>query len=188
MKAYNKGITKVQFVNEIKKHQQVDNFIKGSYGDYGDKGCAVGCSIQSIMDLTNTICNRADHTCYEQYLGIPEWLARLEDSIFENVRYERSKVWPLEFSSAINQESNLDNIRTPFIVYILKQNIITQKKQLKLEIDDDIKKVIDVNKQMITAQESGAVILIAAARSAARSASFEKYANKLLNLIRNCKE
>ena len=50
MQAYTKGITKAEFVNEIKLHMEADNFIKRTYSD-GKKGCAVGCSLKSVNKL-----------------------------------------------------------------------------------------------------------------------------------------
>ncbi len=113
-------------------------------------------------------------------LGIPEWLARLEDCIFEGLSKKRSKKWPLEFSDAINIGADLNKIKIPFIVFILEQNILCQEIQLhNLNLSKNIKKiikdVIKVNKKMITAQISKNKELIlqakAAAWSAARSAA-----------------
>lgn len=84
MKAYMQGITKQQFVAETKLHQLSDNFIKGSY-DNGEKGCAVGCALKSVQKLLKRNIAVNDHLNFEKYLGIPEWLARVEDTVFEGL-------------------------------------------------------------------------------------------------------
>jgi len=232
--AYSKGITKEEFITEIKKHQQLDSFRQGFYFKES-KGCAVGCSIESIRVLKNLDnLEHSNHSLYEEYLGIPGWLAHLEDKIFEMLSIDKSKEWPLEFSEAINTGSNLDQIKIPFLVYLLEQNINNLKRQSKTEI---VKKSIEVSKQTITALKSGNKQLIdevryiaytacadttsyaayAAASVADASAAYaiytianasayssayitdnayaayiaaaavEKYKNKLLELIRDCK-
>ena len=165
--AYSKGITKEEFITEIKKHQQLDNFIRGFYFEES-KGCAVGCSIESIRVLKNLDnLEHSNHSLYEEYLGIPGWLAHLEDKIFEMLSIDKSKEWPLEFSEAINTGSNLDQIKIPFLVYLLEQSINNLEQQSKTEI---VKKSIEVSKQTITALKSGNKQLIDEVRYTAYTA------------------
>ncbi len=180
MKAYTKGITKEQFVAEVKQHMVADNFIKGTYQRYG-KGCAVGCSIKSICKLTNQKLDLSQHLNYETYLGIPEWLAQLEDRLFEGVSFERSKLWPLQFSEAINEGADLEDIKIPFTVFILEHNIRIQEELLVTGVPANIKAVvqgaINANKQMVEAQltrsaRSAESAAWSAAESAARSAAW----------------
>jgi len=178
MKAYTMGITKKQFVAETIKHQKADAFVRGNYGQLYNgefKGCAVGCAIKSINNLNNIDLDFKNHAEYEKHLGIPEWLAKLEDTIFENVTIERSKTWPVEFAQAINQGSELDKIKASFIIYLMEENI----KSIDACVYDadkfpDVKKAIDMTRdalnQTIEAQKSGDKNLILAAWSAARSA------------------
>ena len=170
MKAYEMGITKEEFVNETKRHQRLDHFINGSYSN-GVKGCAVGCAIKSINRLKKTSINTADHSALEEHGICPEWLARVQDVIFEGVYLERSKKWPVEFAEAINTGADLNKIKIPFIVYLLKCNIEGQKRLLLTSNNKPLHQlVIDINNQMIIAQESGSDILISEARSSAESA------------------
>ena len=161
--AYSKVVTKEEFITEIKKHQQLDSFRQGFYFEES-KGCAVGCSIESIRVLKNLKhLNHNNHNLYEEYLGIPNWLACLEDKIFEMLFRYKSKEWPLEFSEAINTGSNLDQIKIPFLVYLLEQSINNLEQQSKTEV---IKKIIEVSKQTITALKSGNKQLIDEVRPA----------------------
>ena len=68
MKAFTNTImTKQELLKELRIHQKHDNFIKGSYGKYiGDskhfKGCAVGCSIESLSRKKNVQVEFSDHS------------------------------------------------------------------------------------------------------------------------------
>lgn len=123
MKAFETGvITKEEFLKEIYWHRDRDNFIKGTYFENG-KGCAVSCSLESVARKKDIIINFSDHKQYENLLGIPEWLARLEDMFFENLK--NSSKWVVEFSEAINVGADLNKIKTPYIVYLMQENLKT---------------------------------------------------------------
>jgi hypothetical protein len=232
MRAFTQGITKEQFVNETKKHREMDNFMRGTYGRERGKACAVGCAIKSINLLKDLDLNTDDHSIYETHLGVPEWLARLEDTLFENISENKHKDWPVKFAEAINEGSDLNEIKVAFIVYLMEQNLISIRScKYDETANPDVKKAIDQTEaailQMINAQESGDRDKITAAESAAESAArsaesaawsaawsaarsaesaarsaesaawsaarsaesaaFDSYAEKLLELIRNCR-
>ena len=174
LRAYTKSISKEAFVAETKKHQAADNFLKGTY-DKGEKGCAVGCALKTVAKLKRIDLDFGDHAQFENHLGIPEWLAQLEESIFEGVTLERSKLWPVEFAEAINEGSDLEKIKIPFIVYLMEENL-KSIRSVKYDADKfpDVKSTIDQTEkailQMIEAQKSGDPDLISAAWSAAESA------------------
>lgn len=178
MKAYECGITKKEFVKEMKMHAKMDAFIKGTYGESEDgifKGCSVGCALHSVSRLKGTALDTGDHELFEKYLGVPEWLARLNDTLFENLPEERSKKWPVEFSEAINEGADLDKIKTPYLVYILTENLKTLDS---LKVDKEHTQVIKAIEQtraatlqVIKAHESDDKDELSAAESAARSAA-----------------
>jgi hypothetical protein len=62
---------KDKYLNRVIKHRELDNIIQGIGWENG-KGCAVGCTLENY-----------NHSRYPMELGLPEWLARLEDKIFE---------------------------------------------------------------------------------------------------------
>ena len=83
MKAFhNDEKIKKKYLSRLRAHQKADEIVKGFYWEMG-KGCAVGCTIHS-----------SDHGAYETELGIPRWLAKLEDRIFEGLPNGRAKKWP----------------------------------------------------------------------------------------------
>ena len=108
----NKKIQK-KFLNRLAAHAKADEFIKGIYWENG-KGCAVGCTIHS-----------SDHYQYEKQLGIPEWLARVEDRIFEHLPNAQAKKWPVDFLNAINIGSDLNKIKGPFLIFVLESALET---------------------------------------------------------------
>ena len=172
MEAYTKGISKEDFVSEMKMHQAADNFLKGTYDD-GDQACSVGCALKSVAKLKGISLEFNEHKEFENHLGIPEWMARLNDAIFEGVSLERSKLWPVEFAEAINDGSDLDKVKTPFLIFILK-NSLASIRNAKYDQDkfSDVKNAIDQTEsaviEMIRCHENG--LDLTAAKSAAESA------------------
>lgn len=122
MKAYQGIISKEEFIKELEWHYEQDNFVQGQYFEDG-RGCAVGCSLESISRKKNLEIELDDHAQYPKLLGIPEWLARLEDTIFEGLYKKDAKEWPLRFSKAIEPGQDLEKIKAPFIVYVLESNL-----------------------------------------------------------------
>lgn len=87
---------KRKYLSRVKAHYKADEIIKGTYWQNG-KGCAVGCTIHS-----------GNHKRYEDELGLPEGLARLEDTIFENLENGTAKEWPVKFLSTIKVGADLE--------------------------------------------------------------------------------
>lgn len=108
---HNDETIKLKYLARIKAHALADEIVKGQYWEDG-KGCAVGCTIHG-----------SEHDKYEIELGIPSWLAKVEDRIFEGLPNERAKIWPEQFLEAINVGANLETVRAPFLVYILKSTL-----------------------------------------------------------------
>lgn len=133
---------KEMLVTEIENHRKADQLIKGTYGEgtNGDwKGCAVGCSIHSLNHKLGKSYKTSDHSVYEKELGLPEWLARLEDTIFEGLPTEDAQLWPTQFTKAIPVGVNLEPIKWQFCSFILKENI---ERVLALDIKDDLKEQV----------------------------------------------
>jgi hypothetical protein len=97
-----------KYLTRVKAHAKADEIIKGVYWE-GGKGCAVGCTIHS-----------SNHESFETELGVPEWLARVEDRIFEGLPNERAKTWPVEFLQAINLGADLNKIKPAFLIFVLE--------------------------------------------------------------------
>ena len=202
---------KKMLVTEIRKHRKADQIIRGTYGtgSNGDwKGCAVGCSIHSLNKKLGKDLPTNDHTVYETELGIPEWLARLEDILFENLPQEEAVLWPEQFAQAIPVGVNLEPIKWHFCSFLLKENIervltLDIGESLKTQVVDTIRGVLAVHEEAIEtgnwnesvaaawAAESAAKSAAESAKSAAwaaKSAAYQRYAKELIRLLKKDKE
>lgn len=145
---HNDQSIKDKYLARVLNHQKDDHLIRGT-GWKDGKGCAVGCTLEKY-----------DHAAYETELGIPKWLAHLEDHIFEKMSEDKSKTWPYEFLKSIPVGVDLNKIRTPFLIMIIKEWI---KYLDDAKYDEDafpgVKKVITQVKsavlEMIRAHETG---------------------------------
>ena len=183
---------KTMFVKETIKHRKADELIKGTYvkrnGSF--KGCAVGCAIETLNVKLNKSYSNDSHSALEDEGLYPEWLARLQDSIFEGLEDKLSQTWPERFAKAIPvgvSFDKLESVKYQFCIYLIKENI----KQVKgLDITDELKKqVIDASKQVMDVHKvaldtgewdksaaesawSAAWSAVESAKSAARSAAW----------------
>jgi hypothetical protein len=157
-------ITKEELVSELKKHQLADNIRRGLYFKDG-KGCAVGCSLESVSRLKGLDLEYfEDHSQYEEYFGLPEFFAHLTDKLFEGMSLEKSKSFPIDVIEAVKVGSNVSQIETKFKIIVLNRNLITLAK-----LDND-HGVIEITKNVISALKSEDKDELAAAESAAWSA------------------
>lgn len=207
MKSFNgEAQLKADLIDEMKKHQEADDFLKGTYAKQNGrfKGCAVGCSVQSLIVRRGVKIAHNDHAALGDAIGAPEWLMRLQDTLFENLPEKESKAFPVKFYEAMPVGVNLDPVKWKFCAFILKGNI---ERVLSLkDIEDNLREqvvtaiqgVLSVHEKAIqsgewdqSAAESAASAAGSAARSAARSAAWSaesaayiKYADNLLELLR----
>jgi len=132
---------KKDMVSEMKKHYEMDAFDKGTYGHMNGqfKGCAVGCGVNSLNVRRGLKIAVDDHAEYSKALGIPEWLARIEDTLFEKLPEKESKEFPLAFVKAIPIGVDLEPVKWKFCSFLLKENI---DRVLKLKIDDKLKEQV----------------------------------------------
>ena len=200
MKAFH-GDQKIKdkYLARVLAHQKADEIVKGQYWEKG-RCCAVGCTIHS-----------SNHKAYEDELGIPEWLARVEDVLFEGMPLEDAKEWPYKFLDSIKPGLDLEKLKAPFMIYILES--ILDKfdhdkcPDVKSSIDDVInlyknggsKEDFEIAARAARAAEMGwaaeaatrAAIRAAemewAAEAAARAAVYKKFADKLIELIEGLK-
>ena len=151
MKAFHNDIKiKAKYVNRVMAHAKADRLTQG-IGWRNGKGCAVGCTLENY-----------DHKQYETELGIPEWLARLEDGLFEGMEKKYAMKWPSAFLKAIPVGANLARVRKQYVIYLIKENInileslLTGAKEFK-NVARAIHASRAVNIKMIKALRKGKV-------------------------------
>ena len=97
-----------------------DPKIKDKYLDRVRKnGGAVGCTLE-----------HKDNKRYPIELGLPVWLARLEEDIFNNLPVDKAKQWPLNFLKAIPIGVDVDAARHLIDIRRMDRLIIIQEKLL----------------------------------------------------------
>lgn len=190
MKAFhNDQAIKDKYLERLKAHYKADEIIKGTYWEEG-KGCAVGCTIHGY-----------DHQLYETELGIPEWLARFEDTIFEGLENSLAKEWPIRFLESIKTGCDLESIKIPFLIYIVESTLINfnhdEFPAVKKAIDnillllktnpEDKDSLMEARRAANAAHAAAHAAAISAAAYAAKEDAYEKFSDKLIELITQCK-
>jgi hypothetical protein len=90
---------KEKYLARLKAHHAADEIIQG-VGYEGTHGCAVGCTL-----------NAYDHRAYENELGLPKWLAHLEDQIFEGLPPVEAQRFAVDFLEAVPVSANVEKVR-----------------------------------------------------------------------------
>ncbi len=98
---------KDKYIARLKSHAAADEITKGFYWEDG-RGCGVGCTIHSNQ-----------HSAYEDELGIPILLARLEDGIFEGLPNDVAKEFPFRFLNAVPVGVDLSGVFPRFMFWLL---------------------------------------------------------------------
>ena len=104
-----------------REHLAQEILAQGTYGDtVGDRwyGCFVGCFARDI-DPTAT---KNLHKIYADHFNFPEWMAHLQDRVFEGLPLDQAKKWHVEVSDAIasNPDRDWDKFLSRTMVRTLK--------------------------------------------------------------------
>ena len=172
MKSFNQEL-KSALVAEIRKHREQDQVIQGSYGAYEEgkfRGCAVGCAIHSLADMTGTFLVTKDHGIYELKLGIPRILAELQDLIHEGLSDESFPTWPERFMEAVPTETELSKVWPGFTIWLIG-DFLAEKQRIVVEQNRAY-----MNKLMRAAANSSGIEI--------KEQFYEKCAEKLIELLK----
>jgi hypothetical protein len=149
------------------EHRKADRLVKGIYWE-GGKGCAVGCLIHSN-----------DHAEYEPRFGIPQALAQLEDTIFENLPNGDALAWPERFLKAARPGADLSLVQWKFLAFIVEEASaraeaasVREACQPALEVVRAKARGEEVTEEAESAAWSARSAAWSAAESAARSAAW----------------
>ncbi len=92
---HNNILLQKELLDKVQGHYDADEIIHGVYWENG-KGCALGCITHSNQ-----------HKDLESLYGIPEWIGRLIDILFEGMDNKYSKEFVLDFVKTITKQSFL---------------------------------------------------------------------------------
>jgi hypothetical protein len=167
MKAFHNQESIKQFrLDQADFHIEHDQLLAGTYGEgkgTNFKGCSIGCHYGG------------DHNKAEEVDGLPEWYARLADTIFEGLPEEKQPWWHKAWFQAVPVGfSDFDLVKAKFLVYLLKEQLDLVES---LDIGADLKdQVLDAIKGSLdfqaTAVANGGRVDPEAAREA-RAAAWE---------------
>ncbi len=163
---------KNELVNRMQKHIELDELVQGATGENG-KGCTVWCALNN-----GELKKGYNHSAFPDVLGLPEWLGRLVDAIYEGLSVEDANKFSLDWVLATPEGKNLEPVKWKFCAFILKENIervllLDIAEDLKKQVVDSIKGVYALHQHAINTGEwnESARAAESAARSAARSAA-----------------
>src|SRR6185437_15188822 len=160
---------KDKYLARIRAHAAADAITQGIGWENG-KGCAIGCTLEAY-----------DHSRYPIELGLPEWLARLEDRIFEGLPKAEAMAWPEAFLEAITPGANLEPVRPKLALRRIDRLIALQNGNAGKHgaaIDAVIAQTVAALTQVRQCHEAeigGDTCVITAAWSAARSAAWSAW-------------
>ena len=174
----NNQLIKNALITRMDHQIEMDELLQGAIGSNG-KGCTVWCA------LNNGELKRGyDHSAFPDVLGLPEWLARLHDVIFEGLTPNDSKWFSKEWVRAIPVGKDLTPIKWKFTIFLLKENlerVLSLKNssdELKNHVANAIRGSLAVNESALStgvwdesAAESARSAAWLAAESAAESAA-----------------
>ena len=171
---------KEMYLARVMLHRQADELVQGT-GWKDGKGCAVGCTLEAY-----------DHALYPVELGIPLVLAHLEDRIFERLPRADAQTWPERFLDAPNPGADLSDVWPRFAIWMLDDPEAGVIRFTRTEAQRSaVRAVADLYRERAPASDprwrkaraADAYAADAAAAYAARSAHWQRCADKLIELM-----
>ncbi len=112
----NPEYTKEDLIIRLKNHRDTGSIVRDIYRDvYWDngKGSAVGCAVESNN-------NYKPFDILQDRYGIPRWMGFLIENIFFCIANDCAIDFCLDVFSAIPVGVDLDDLKKPFIIFILE--------------------------------------------------------------------
>lgn len=118
---------KAGLVAEVRKYREQNRTTKG---------CSVACSIHALNTLCGTEYDTSDHAVYEAF-GVPGWLGRVQDILFEGLPKPRNVFFPEHLLSAIPVGADLNRIKLPFMLNVLRSSSKAAAISMTLNVPGD---------------------------------------------------
>ncbi len=108
----------------MRAHREADRLIRGDYFTGDGRGCAVGCTVADALAAEQGITlmewaanGRPDdwHAEWARVTGLPEWLAHVDDYLFESLPVELSQGWPVRLLEAVPVGVDLTHAREAWL-------------------------------------------------------------------------
>lgn len=157
---HNDPALKAATIAEMASHREADRLVKGIYWKNG-KGCAVGCLLKND-----------NHAEYERRFGIPQMLARLEDTIFEHLPDTDAMLWPERFLSAPKPGADLSLVGWQFLAFVVEETLSRPEAESIREACQPALEIVRAKATGEEVSESAASAAWSAAASAEASAAW----------------
>ena len=163
-----------ELLTNAKAHREADMLLSGVYGKQNGtfKGCSIGCHLHDIYpDKTAIEIDDLDdkHQLVSEYYGYPEWLALLQDNVFEGLPGDERGGWHVELAKtllSLPKEYDWQTALHRVHVAILRVSYKTAR-----EARDIVQAVLTLHERAANGETVGDEDW-SAARSAARSAAW----------------
>lgn len=157
---------KAKLIARMDAHAAADEITQGIGWENG-KGCFIGCSL-----------NNYDHSKWPKLLGLPEWLARLCDTVFEGLPNDEAKAFAIELPRRIPVGRDLEPVRHMVAIARMDRLLDAQRSALEAghlhEAHESIQMTVsalEIARHCHEADLAGNACDWSAARSAAWSAA-----------------
>jgi len=164
------AVQKAEFLEQSKAHFATDMLIQGTYsrGDAENfKGCSVGCHLYHIKSKWSPeqIHTNSRHAIVSGYYGYPEWLALLQDTIFEGLPNGESAEWHVQLAETLTALPNeYDWPAALHRVHIAILRVIDSAQAQAV-----VQQVIDLHERAIRGEQVADKLWSAAERAAERA-------------------
>ncbi len=147
---------KESLYKRMNQHIIADELLQGATGQ-NNKGCTVWCALNN-----GDISYGYRHDKFPEILGLPEWLARLQDTVFEGLSVEESKKFSLAWIDAIPVGKDLTKVKYQFLKWVLKDGEYNTYQHLR----EQDKPATDKVYALLVRAESGDIPTLAEWRAA----------------------
>lgn len=114
-----------KFLAEMQRHRDTDMLMQGMIGENtaaGWRGCHVACGLHTMEKISGAeVDSYYSHGLWETLIGIPEWVARVCDRIFEGLVVDEAREFPMAFSHAVRCGAELNRIKPEFMLRICRR-------------------------------------------------------------------
>lgn len=177
---------KANLLSHAKAHYAADMLIKGTYSDEeaeSFKGCSVGCFLRSAYPKKSAawiagVDNK--HAKVAKHYGYPEWLALLQDTIFEGLPNGESAKWHVQLAETL--ASLPDDYDWGLALHRVHVGILRISYRTAGSAAEVVQRVIDLHERAARG-EAVSNEPWSAAESAARSAAFQEMRDAVLSAL-----
>ncbi|SDW93886.1 hypothetical protein [Lysobacter enzymogenes] len=168
---------KAEHVAQAEHHAAADMLMSGTYGEGSGanfRGCSVGCFAHEINpdEYGNW------HETVAEARGLPEWLIRLQDSIFEGLGQDERAQFHVELAKRIPVGVDLEPVKHRIAVARIDRALATQRVALEAKHPHGVHEAVEqtiaaleVGRRAHEAAAGGQSCDLWSARSAAESAA-----------------